>query len=39
MAPEDILSAREIEIAGAYAQGDTYQAFAARLSIAPSPSP
>jgi DNA-binding CsgD family transcriptional regulator/transcriptional regulator with GAF, ATPase, and Fis domain len=36
MSPEDILSPREIEIATAYAQGDTYQAIAARLCIAPS---
>ena len=36
MAPDDILSPREIEIASAYAQGDTYQAIAARLGIAPS---
>ena len=36
MSPEDILSPREIEIASAYAQGDTYQAIAARLGIAPS---
>jgi DNA-binding CsgD family transcriptional regulator/GAF domain-containing protein len=36
VSPEDILSPREIEIASAYAQGDTYQAIAARLCIAPS---
>ncbi len=36
MSPEAILSPREIEIATAYAQGDTYQAIAARLGIAPS---
>lgn len=36
MSPDDILSPREIEIASAYAQGDTYQAIAARLGIAPS---
>jgi DNA-binding CsgD family transcriptional regulator/GAF domain-containing protein len=36
MSPEDVLSPREIEIASAYAQGDTYQAIAARLGIAPS---
>ncbi|MCL5776362.1 LuxR C-terminal-related transcriptional regulator [Limibaculum sp. FT325] len=36
MSPNEILSPREIEIAGAYAQGDTYQAIAARLGIAPS---
>ena len=36
MSPEEILSPREIEIASAYAQGDTYQVIAARLGIAPS---
>lgn len=36
MSPEDTLSPREIEIASAYAQGDTYQGIAARLGIAPS---
>lgn len=36
MSPEEILSPREIEIARAYAQGDTYQAISARLCIAPS---
>jgi len=36
MSPEDILSHREIEIARAYAKGDTYQVIAARLCIAPS---
>lgn len=36
MSPEEILSPREIEIASAYAQGDTYQAIARRLGIAPS---
>lgn len=36
MSPENLLSPREIEIASAYAQGDTYQAIAARLGIAPS---
>lgn len=36
MSPEEILSSREIEIASAYAQGDTYQAIATRLGIAPS---
>ncbi|SEB04187.1 LuxR C-terminal-related transcriptional regulator [Rubrimonas cliftonensis] len=36
VSPDDILSPREIEIASAYAQGDTYQAIAARLGIAPS---
>lgn len=36
MSPEEILSPREIEIASAYAQGDTYQGIAARLCIAPS---
>lgn len=36
MSPEEILSPREIEIASAYAQGDTYQAIAERLCIAPS---
>ena len=36
MSPDEILSPREIEIASAYAQGDTYQAIAARLGIAPS---
>lgn len=34
--PNELLSPREIEIASAYAQGDTYQAIAARLGIAPS---
>ncbi|MDU8911666.1 LuxR C-terminal-related transcriptional regulator [Aestuariicoccus sp. MJ-SS9] len=32
----DILSPRETEIASAYARGDTYQAIAGRLGIAPS---
>ena len=36
MSPDEVLSPREIEIASAYAQGDTYQAIAARLGIAPS---
>lgn len=36
MSLDEILSPREIEIAGAYAQGDTYQAIATRLGIAPS---
>ncbi|SMX47907.1 LuxR C-terminal-related transcriptional regulator [Maliponia aquimaris] len=36
MSPEDNFSPREIEIATAYAEGDTYQAIAARLGIAPS---
>jgi len=36
MSPDEILSPREIEIASAYAQGDTYQAIAERLGIAPS---
>ncbi len=36
MSPEEILSPREIEIASAYALGDTYQTIAARLNIAPS---
>lgn len=36
MSPDGILSPREIEIASAYAQGDTYQAIATRLGIAPS---
>jgi DNA-binding CsgD family transcriptional regulator/transcriptional regulator with GAF, ATPase, and Fis domain len=36
VSPDEILSPREIEIASAYAQGDTYQAIAARLGIAPS---
>lgn len=36
MSPDEILSPREIEIASAYAQGDTYQAISARLGIAPS---
>lgn len=36
MSPDEILSPREIEIASAYAQGDTYQTIAARLGIAPS---
>ncbi len=36
MSPDEILSPREIEIASAYAQGDTYQVIAARLNIAPS---
>ncbi len=36
LSPDEILSPREIEIATAYAQGDTYQAIAARLCIAPS---
>ena len=33
---ESSLSARETEIASAYAQGDTYQSIARRLNIAPS---
>jgi DNA-binding CsgD family transcriptional regulator/GAF domain-containing protein len=36
VSPDEILSCREIEIASAYAQGDTYQAIATRLGIAPS---
>lgn len=36
MSAEDTLSPREIEIASAYAQGDTYQAISFRLGIAPS---
>ncbi|GEM_PF-675117 len=36
VSPDEILSPREIEIASAYAQGDTYQTIAARLGIAPS---
>lgn len=36
MSSEDSLSPREIEIANAYAQGDTYQTIAAQLGIAPS---
>jgi DNA-binding CsgD family transcriptional regulator len=36
VSPDEILSPREIEIASAYAQGDTYQAISARLGIAPS---
>lgn len=36
MSPDETLSPREIEIATAYAQGDTYQAISARLGIAPS---
>ena len=36
MSPDEVLSPREIEIASAYGQGDTYQAIAARLGIAPS---
>lgn len=36
MSPDEVLRPREIEIASAYAQGDTYQAIAARLGIAPS---
>jgi DNA-binding CsgD family transcriptional regulator/transcriptional regulator with GAF, ATPase, and Fis domain len=36
VSPDEILSPREIEIASAYAQGDTYQAIANRLGIAPS---
>ena len=36
MSPDEILSAREIEIASAYAQGGTYQTIAAQLGIAPS---
>jgi len=36
MSPDDLLSPREIEIASAYAQGDTYQVIALRLGIAPS---
>lgn len=36
MTPEETLSPREIEIANAYARGDTYQAIARWLGIAPS---
>lgn len=36
MPSDEPLSPREIEIASAYAQGDTYQAIAVRLGIAPS---
>ncbi len=36
MSPDELLSPREIEIASAYAQGDTYQTIAARFGIAPS---
>lgn len=36
MSPYDILSDREIEIAHAYAAGDTYQTIASRFGIAPS---
>lgn len=36
MSVDDILSPREIEIARNYAHGDTYQAIATRLCIAPS---
>jgi DNA-binding CsgD family transcriptional regulator len=36
VSPDEILSPRETEIASAYAQGDTYQAIAGRLGIAPS---
>jgi DNA-binding CsgD family transcriptional regulator len=36
MSPDEVLSPREIEIANAYAHGDTYQGIAARLCIAPS---
>lgn len=36
MSAEETLSPREIEIASAYAQGETYQAISARLGIAPS---
>jgi DNA-binding CsgD family transcriptional regulator/GAF domain-containing protein len=36
VSPDETLSPREIEIASAYAQGDTYQGIAARLGIAPS---
>ena len=36
MPPDERLSPREIEIASAYAQGDTYQMIAARRGIAPS---
>lgn len=36
VSPDETLSPREIEIATAYAQGDTYQAISARLGIAPS---
>ncbi len=36
MSPDETLSPRESQIASAYAQGDTYQAIAARLGIAPS---
>ena len=34
--PQDALTPREIEIASAYAQGDTYSAIATRLGIAPT---
>jgi DNA-binding CsgD family transcriptional regulator/GAF domain-containing protein len=34
--PQDLLSPREIEIATAYAQGDTYGTIATRLGIAPT---
>ena len=36
MSPDEILSPREIEIASAFAHGDTYLAIAVRLGIAPS---
>jgi DNA-binding CsgD family transcriptional regulator/GAF domain-containing protein len=36
LSPEHDLSPREVEIASDYAQGDTYQAIALRLGIAPS---
>ena len=34
--PQDLLSSREIEIATAYAQGETYGKIASRLGIAPT---
>ncbi|MCV2869002.1 LuxR C-terminal-related transcriptional regulator [Defluviimonas sp. WL0002] len=36
VSPEKLLSAREVEVARAYAQGDTYQMISERLNIAPS---
>lgn len=36
VSPDEILSPREIEIASAFAHGDTYLAIAVRLGIAPS---
>lgn len=36
LSPDALLSAREIEIARAYAHGETYQTIAVRLCIAPS---